>query len=181
MREELGASASRSRRPVQAESVRLLDFYIDQAANEIIAPLKHDNLIRPRAPGEARSIRFTRTFAKYFDIATDQTLAGTARRFIYDCKQIVIACFFDRLGYLFRHFRGGCLASRRVAKYERVIKLNVFNQIACLLVIALRLTRKPNDNIGRDRDPLACSSNPMNKIDIFFRGVSAMHRLKNLV
>jgi hypothetical protein len=43
------ASGLHDWRPIQAESIRLLDPYIDNLANKFVAALEHDDFVRPCA------------------------------------------------------------------------------------------------------------------------------------
>ena len=93
----------------------------------------------------------------------------------------MIAALFDVFVDLIRHFRCRCIATRRISKHEGIIEFDFFDQSARLLVIMFGLTRKSNDDVGRDRDSLSRVADLPDKIGIFFGGISAVHRLQNFV
>ena len=113
--------------PVQAESIGALHVYINNFSDQFFVAFEHDNLVRACSTHQPRWIGFTRTLAKNFNSAAYQTLAGPAGRFVDNAEQIQVSLFFDALVDLIRNFRGWRMAARRIAKNERVIKLEFFN------------------------------------------------------
>src|SRR5437762_4630969 len=79
------------------------------------------------------------------------------------------------------YLRGRCTAPRRIAKDKCVIKLDLLDQIACLFVISFYLPGESYNDVGCDCDTVARLPDPSDKIDIFFRGIGAVHRLENFV
>ena len=146
-------------------------MYINNLSDQFFVAFEHDNLVCACSAHQPHWIGFTRTFAKDFNSATYQTFTRAACRFVDNLEQILIALLFDVLIDLIRHFRGGRLAARRIAKNERVIELEFFNQIARMPVIVVGFARKSHDDIGGNRDTLACVPDAANKIDIFLRRV----------
>ena len=57
----------------------------------------------------------------------------------------------------------------------------MFNQIARSPIIGLGFAREANNDVGRNRDAFARLPDSPDKIDIFFRSVSAVHRFEDLV
>ena len=79
------------------------------------------------------------------------------------------------------HLRGGRIASRRIAKDKGVVELDLSDKLARLLVIALGLAGKTDDNVGGDRGAVARLPDAIDKIDIFLRGISPVHCFQNFV
>ena len=115
------------RRPVQAESIGALDVYIDNFSDQFFVSFEHDNLVCTCSTHQPRWIGFAWTFAKNLNVAAHQTLARLARRLVDNVEQIPISLFFDVLIDLIRHFRSWRMTALRIAKNERVIKLEFFN------------------------------------------------------
>ena len=55
------------------------------------------------------------------------------------------------------------------------------DKIARPLVIVFRLAGESYDNVGRDCDTVARLPDASDKIDIFFRGIGAVHRFEDSV
>ena len=131
-------------------------MYINNFSDQFFAAFEHDNLVRACSTHQPRRIGFARTFAKNFNSAAYQTLAGPPCRFVDNAEQIPISLFFDVLVDLIRNFRGRRMAPRRIAKNKRVIKLEFFNQIAGLFIIVCCFARKSDDDIRGNGDTMAC-------------------------
>ena len=121
------AGTFQERRPVQAESVAALHVYIDNFSDYFFVAFEHDNLVCACSAHQPGWIGFARTFAKNLNVAAHQTFTRPARRFVDNAEQIPISLFFDGFIDLIRHFRGWRMATRRIAKNERIIKLEFFN------------------------------------------------------
>ena len=93
----------------------------------------------------------------------------------------MIALFLDVFGDLVAHFRSRRIAPRGIAKYKGVVELDLFDKLACLFVISLRLPGKTDNHIGGNRDSIAPFPDAIDKIDIFLRAVRPMHRFQDFV
>src|SRR4029077_12462626 len=69
----------------------------------------------------------------------------------------------------------------RIAKDKSVIKLDLSDKLARLLVIAFALAGKTDDNVGGNRDAVARLPDAIDEIDIFLRGVGPVHCFQNSV
>src|SRR4029077_13207151 len=93
----------------------------------------------------------------------------------------MIARFLYPLVNLIQHHSRRRVASRRVAKDERIIELNLLNQVSRLRVVVIGFSGESDDYISGDGDSLSCLTHAPDKVDIFFGRVSAMHRFENII
>ena len=93
----------------------------------------------------------------------------------------MIAFFFDSFVDLIRHFRGWCISSRRITKNKGVIELHLLDQVARLFVIVIALAGESDYDVRRNGNSRPRLPDSLDKIHIFFRGVSAVHRFQDFV
>ena len=93
----------------------------------------------------------------------------------------MIALLLHRLIDLLRHHCSERVLPRRIAKDESVIELDFLDQRARLPVIGAGFAGKTDDDVGCNGDPRARGADPLDKIDIFFRGVGPVHHFENFV
>ena len=143
-------------------------------------PFEDDDLVRARSSHQARRIRPARPFTQNLDIAPDQTLVRAVRRRIDNAQQVLIALLFHALVDL-RHRRGRRVAANGIAEDERVIELDLLDQIARPPVIVFLFAGKTDDHIGRDCDFVTRLPDAIDQRAIFLGGVGPMHRLQDAI